>query len=59
MARRKLAGKKAARVAKKSYRTALRMPKKKLAKIYATKMGQTTFVAVSRSKKRRYKRGRR
>jgi hypothetical protein len=37
----------------------MRMPKKKLAKVYATKMGQGTFVAVSKSKGRKSRRSRR
>ena len=53
MANRRKAGKKAAKVARKSYRGALRMPKKKLAKVYATKMGQITYVAVRKSGRRR------
>lgn len=50
MAKRRLAGKIAKVKARRAYRTALRMPKKKLAKVYATKVGQTTYTVVKKRK---------
>lgn len=51
MASKRRAGKIAKRVARKAYKGALRMPKRKLAKVYATKCGQSAFRAAK--KKRR------
>lgn len=63
MASARYAGKVAKKVARKSYRGAMRMPKRKLAKMYATKCGQTAFRAAKklggkakRYGKKRYKR---
>lgn len=62
MARKRYAGKVARRVARKSFRGAMRMPKIKLAKVYATKCGQVAYRAAKTlgskarlwGKKRRY-----
>lgn len=45
------AGKVARKVARKAYRGALRMPKRKLAKVYATKCGQSAWRAVKRKRR--------
>jgi len=50
------AGRIAARVSRKSYKGALRMPKRKLAKMYATKCGQSAFRAAKRPLRRILKR---
>ena len=51
------AGLVAKKVARKAFRGALRMPKRKLAKVYATKCGQTTWRAVKKKRfGRRFKR---
>ena len=51
------AGRIAQRVARKTFRAGIRMPKRKLAKMYATKSGQTAFRSASR--RRRSRRSRR
>lgn len=51
-ATKRYAGRVAKRVARKAFKGALRMPKVKLAKVYATKCGQTTFRAVKKLSKR-------
>lgn len=48
MASKRYAGKVAKKVARKAYRGGIRMPKKKLAKVYATKCGQVAFRAVKK-----------
>lgn len=61
MANKRHAGKVAKKVARKSFRGAMRMPKRKLAKAYATKCGQTAFRAVKKlgNRAKRYGRKRR
>lgn len=53
MGSRKKAGRVARAVSRKSYRTAMRMSKRKLAKAYATKNGQTAYTAVRNKSRRR------
>lgn len=50
------AGRVARKVARKSYRAAKRMPKRKLAKLYATKCGQSAWRAAKKGKGRRRRR---
>jgi hypothetical protein len=55
--RKKRAGKVAHRTAKKVFRKAVRMPKRKLAKLYAAKCGKSRFKRVARRggrRKRKY-----
>lgn len=66
MASKRYAGRVARKVSRKAFRGALKMPKLKLAKIYATKCGQTAYRAAKtlggKAKlwgKRRRRRGRR
>lgn len=47
------AGRAAKRVARKAYRGAMRMPKRKLARVYATKCGQVAWRAVKKLGSRR------
>lgn len=54
--RRNYAGSIARRVARKSYRGAMRMPKRRLAKTYATKTGQVAW--RSAKNRRAYRKGR-
>jgi len=54
MARKRYAGRIARRVARRSYRGARRMSKRKLAKVYANKMGQVAFRSANRRRKKRY-----
>lgn len=51
MASKRKAGRVAKKVARRAYRGGLRMPKKKLAKVYATKCGQSAYRAVKRSRR--------
>lgn len=56
------AGRAAKNVARKSFRAAMRMPKRKLARVYATKCGQVAWRATKKlgpRKARRYGRKRR
>ena len=60
MANRRYAGRIAGRKARASYRGGMRMSKRRLAKTYATKVGQTTYRAIrSQRPKRRFGRFRR
>lgn len=56
MSRKSKAGRVARKVARKSYKGAIRMPKRKLARVYATKCGQSAWRAVKKLGSRRAKR---
>lgn len=58
MGRKRKAGRVARRVARKVYKKALRMPKRKLAKLYAAKCGKSKFKRVRYAGKRKYRRRR-
>lgn len=51
--KKRFAGKVAKKVARKAFRGAIRMPKRKLAKVYATKCGQSAWRAAKKKRRRR------
>lgn len=56
--RSRLSGRVARRVARKAFRGAIRMPKRKLAKAYATKCGQVAWRATKKLGRRAKRYGR-
>lgn len=53
MASRRVAGYKAKRTARKTFRSVKRLPKRRLAKIVANEKGKNKFTAVRKSRPRR------